>query len=60
MRGEISDATLLPQRRVQIVHDTRTDEIVANGWTRAQCRAIEWSLGGGFLLMAVVEAVVGC
>lgn len=35
------------------------NEIVAAGWTRAQCRAIEIGLGGGFLLMAALEAVTG-
>ena len=53
-----SDAALHHQRCVK-VHDTRTDEIVANGWTRAQCRAIELALGGGFLVMAAIEAVMG-
>ena len=26
-------------------------------WTRIQCRAIEISLGGGFLLLAILEAM---
>ena len=52
-----SDAALHHQRCAKRPHED--NEIVAAGWTRAQCRAIEMGLGGGFLLMAALEAVMG-
>ena len=33
--------------------------IVHDGWTRAQCRAMELALGGGFAALAALEAVFG-
>ena len=32
-------------------------QMIPNAWTRAQCRAIEISLGGGFLLLAILEVM---
>ena len=30
---------------------------LADGWTRAQCRAIEIGIGGGFVLLAALEVM---
>ena len=38
---------------------TRDDPIVSEDWTRPQCRAIELSLGGGFLVLFFLEAIFG-
>ena len=32
---------------------------LADGWTRAQCRAIEIGIGGGFVLLAALEVMFG-
>ena len=32
---------------------------LADGWTRAQCRAIEIGVGGGFVLLAALEVMFG-
>ena len=33
------------------------NEIVQQAWTHAQCRAIEIGLGGGFLVLAILEVM---
>lgn len=33
--------------------------ILPQGWSSAQCRAIEIGLGGGFLVLAALEVVFG-
>ena len=33
------------------------NEIVSKNWTRAQCRAIEIALGGGFLILAILQVM---
>ena len=40
------------------VSTTRDIQIVSNGWTEAQTRAIEIGVGGGFLLMAVLAVML--
>ena len=32
-------------------------QMISNAWTRAQCHAIEISLGGGFLLLAILAVM---
>ena len=34
------------------------DSILPAKWTRAQCSAIEWGVGGGFLLLAVLGCTI--
>lgn len=41
--------------RAKGVHLHRDTDIVANGWTRAQCRAMAVAMGGGWLVLAALE-----
>lgn len=45
-------------RTRQGVHSDRDADIVANGWTRAQCRAIGLVFCGWFVAMAILEVVL--
>jgi hypothetical protein len=38
--------------------DSGTQQVY-HGWTHAKCRAITFALGGGFLVLAALEAVAG-
>ena len=40
------------------VHSPEDTAIISDiAWTRAKCRAIEFSVGGGFLLLAIMEVI---
>ena len=41
--------------RAKGVHSDRDTDIVANGWTRAQCRAIGLVFCGWFAVMSILE-----
>ena len=43
--------------RAKGVHLHRDTDIVANGWTRAQCRAIGLVFCGWFAAMAILEVI---
>lgn len=44
--------------RAKGVHTQRdADSIAKRAWTRAECRAMEIALGGGFLALAILEVV---
>lgn len=46
------------QRHRANVHSTEDTPIIPErAWTRAECRAMELALGGGFLVLAVLEMI---
>lgn len=46
------------QRHRANVHSTEDAPIISDRtWTRAECRAIEIALGGGFAVLAVAEVI---
>lgn len=46
--------------RARVSTSQRDAHSIANrAWTRAECRAMEIALGGGFLALAVLEAIFG-
>lgn len=44
--------------RAKGVHLHRDTEIIAGGWTHAQCRAIGLAMGGWFAAMSILEVVL--
>lgn len=46
--------------RARVSTSHRDAHSIANrAWTRAECRAMEIALGGGFLALAALEAIFG-
>ena len=45
--------------RAKVSRENEDAVIVSPAWTRAQCRAMELALGGGFIALAVLEAMFG-
>jgi len=46
-----------PRTKVSSSGRNRDTEIVQQAWTRTQCRAIEIALGGGFLVLLILEVM---
>lgn len=44
--------------RAKVSTGKRDTEIIAGGWTHAQCRAIGLAMGGWFVAMAILEVVL--
>ena len=50
---------LLERRQRVSLSGPADTHILQQAWSSAQCRAIEIGLGGGFLILAVLEAMFG-
>lgn len=56
--GKESARSRCNSSRARLSTRNRDNDIVANGWTRAQCRAISLVVGGWFAAMALLEVVL--
>ena len=57
MKKEARDSGYCPRAKVSNSGRNRDTAIVQQPWTRAQCRAMEIGLGGGFIVLAILEAM---